>query len=126
MHFAAYIEMGESMKSPQKYFDNNFLGSQSLVETMVHSKADKVIFSSTAGVYGNPKSLPIKENDLKLPENPYGQSKLMVEELLNFYERTYGLKSISLRSSNVAGARLDGKQRCRRGSEGFAGYIERV
>ena len=109
IHFAAYIEMGESMINPQKYFDNNFLGSQCLVEAMTRAGVDKLIFSSTAGVYGNPERVPIKEDDRKQPENPYGQSKLMVEELLQFYDRTDNLKSISLRYFNAAGATLDGK-----------------
>lgn len=109
MHFAAFIEMGESMADPQKYFCNNFLGSQSLVESMLSAQVDKIIFSSTAGVYGNPARLPIKEDDPKNPQNPYGLSKLMTEELLQFYSRTAGLKSVSLRYFNAAGASLDGQ-----------------
>lgn len=109
MHFAADISMGESMINPQKYFNNNFLGTQCLVEAMTATGVDKLIFSSTAGVYGNPMRIPIKETDRKQPENPYGQSKLMVEELLQFYDRTYAVKSISLRYFNAAGATLDGK-----------------
>lgn len=108
IHFAAHIAMGESMQKPQKYFENNFLGSQSLVQAMTETGINKIIFSSTAGVYGNPVRIPIKETDRKLPENPYGQSKLMVEQLLSFYDRTYSLKSISLRYFNAAGATLDG------------------
>lgn len=109
MHFAAYIEMGESVLNPQKYFDNNFLGSQCLLEAMTESGVTKIIFSSTAGVYGNPERVPIKENNRKRPENPYGQSKLMVEELLGFYDRTEGVRSISLRYFNAAGGALDAK-----------------
>ena len=109
MHFAAYIEMGESVLNPQKYFDNNFLGSQCLLEAMTESGVNKIIFSSTAGVYGNPERVPIKEDDRKQPENPYGQSKLMGEELLRFYDRTEGVRSISLRYFNAAGATLDGQ-----------------
>lgn len=109
IHFAAFIEMGESMAKPAKYFTNNFLGSQSLLEAMTATKADKIIFSSTAGVYGNPERTPIKETDRKLPENPYGLSKLMVEEALQFYDRIYRIKSISFRYFNAAGASLDGK-----------------
>jgi UDP-glucose-4-epimerase GalE len=107
VHFAAYIEMGESMINPRKYFDNNFLGSQRLVETMVKSGVNKIIFSSTAGVYGNPKTIPIKEDAPKNPANPYGLSKLMTEELLAFYGRTENFKSVSLRYFNAAGATLD-------------------
>ncbi len=109
IHFAAFIEMGESMVNPQKYFDNNFLGSQSLLEAMIETGVKKIIFSSTAGVYGNPQRIPIKEEDRKQPENPYGASKLMVEELLRFYDRTNVVKSISLRYFNAAGASLDFK-----------------
>lgn len=109
MHFAAFIEMGESMAKPQKYFDNNFFGSVCLVNAMLKAKVNKLIFSSTAGVYGNPESLPIKETARKLPENPYGQSKWMTEQFLDFYDRAYGFKSISLRYFNAAGASLDGK-----------------
>ncbi len=104
IHFAAYIEMGESMEEPAKYFDNNLVGSQHLIHTMVNTGVKYLIFSSTAGVYGNPLRVPIKEEDRKLPENPYGQSKLMTEELLEFYDRIYGLRSISLRYFNAAGA----------------------
>ena len=109
MHFAAFIEMGESMIKPQKYFDNNFFGSVCLVNAMLEAKVNKLIFSSTAGVYGNPARIPIKEDDRKLPENPYGQSKWMTEQFLDFYDRTYDFKSISLRYFNAAGASLDGK-----------------
>jgi UDP-glucose 4-epimerase len=109
IHFAAFIEMGESMFNPIKYFNNNFLGTQSLLEAMIKAKVKKIIFSSTAGVYGNPKRLPLKETDAVLPENPYGQSKLMVEQLLDFYSRAGVLRSISLRYFNAAGASLDGK-----------------
>lgn len=104
MHFAAYIEMGESMEQPAKYFENNLVGSQHLIYTMVNTGVKYLIFSSTAGVYGNPVRVPIKEDDRKLPENPYGQSKRMTEQLLEFYDRTYGLGSISLRYFNAAGA----------------------
>ncbi|MDP4031120.1 MAG: UDP-glucose 4-epimerase GalE [Patescibacteria group bacterium] len=108
MHFAAFIEMGESMTNPKKYFDNNFLGSQSLIEATMAAGVNQLIFSSTAGVYGNPIRVPIKETDRKLPENPYGQSKLLTEEMLKFYGRTSHLRSISLRYFNAAGASLDG------------------
>ena len=104
MHFAAYIEMGESMEQPAKYFDNNLVGSQHLIHTMVNTGVKYLIFSSTAGVYGNPIRIPIKEDDRKWPENPYGQSKLMTEELLEFYDRIYDIKSISLRYFNACGA----------------------
>jgi len=104
MHFAAYIEMGESMLKPEKYINNNFIGSQHLFHCMVNAGVKYIVFSSTAGVYGNPKKIPIKEDDQKQLANPYGLSKLMTEQLLNFYDRVYGLKSISLRYFNACGA----------------------
>jgi len=109
MHFAAYIEMGESMEKPSKYFSNNTVKAVSLLEAMLAAGVKKLIFSSTAGVYGNPERVPIKEDDRKQPENPYGQSKLMTEEILQFYSRIYDLKSISIRYFNAAGATEDGK-----------------
>ena len=108
MHFAAYIRMGESMKNPHKYFDNNLVGTVAVLEAMMKARVKKLIFSSTAGVYGNPKRVPIKEEDRKQPENPYGQAKLMTEQTLEFYSKIYNLKSISLRYFNAAGATLDG------------------
>lgn len=104
MHFAAFIEMGESMEQPVKYFENNLVGSQYLFHTMINTGVKYLIFSSTAGVYGNLLRIPIKEDDQKQPENPYGQSKLMTEQLLEFYDRTDGMKSISLRYFNACGA----------------------
>ncbi len=108
IHFAAYIEMGESMKDPYKYFENNFYGSQVLLDSMVKSNVKKIVFSSTAGVYGNPESVPIKEESRKVPENPYGESKLMVENSLKWYDQVHELKYVALRYFNAAGASLDG------------------
>ncbi len=109
MHFAAYIQMGESMIDPHKYIDNNVVGSVGLFEAMIETGVKKLIFSSTAGVYGNPERVPIKEEDRKLPENPYGESKLMVEKILDWYDRIHKLRSIAIRYFNAAGATLDGK-----------------
>jgi len=108
MHFAAFIEMGESMEKPYMYFENNVFGSLSLFEAMVKVGVDKLIFSSTAGIYGNPERVPIKEEDRKVPENPYGESKLMVEKILSWYDQVHKLRSISIRYFNAAGASLDG------------------
>ena len=108
IHFAAWIEMGESMARPHKYFHNNVYGSLQLLQAMVDSKVDKLVFSSTAGVYGNPLQIPIKEDDPKIPLNPYGQSKLMVEQLLHFFSDIHKLRSVNIRYFNAAGARLDG------------------
>lgn len=108
IHFAAYIQMGESMEKPEKYFQNNFGGSLSLLEVMQKTGLNKIIFSSTAGVYGNPVKLPISETDSQNPTNPYGESKLMVEKLLNWYDKIFGIRSISLRYFNACGAWEDG------------------
>ena len=108
MHFAAYIQMGESVTNPRKYYDNNVLGSLSLIESMIGAGVHKLIFASTAGVYGNPVHVPIPENDPKEPENPYGETKLTVERLLKWYDKAYGFRSISIRFFNAAGAALDG------------------
>jgi len=109
VHFAAYIAMGESMKNPYKYFHNNFDGSLQLFKAMIEADVNQLVFSSTAGVYGNPKTLPIKETAEKNPENPYGQSKLMVENILEWFDKAHNFKSITLRYFNAAGASLDGK-----------------
>jgi UDP-glucose 4-epimerase len=108
IHFAGYIQMGESMEKPGMYFDNNIGGALSLLETMVLNNVKKIVFSSTAGVYGNPVHLPIKEDDPKNPTNPYGESKLMVEKLLKWYHLCHGINSVSVRYFNAAGATLDG------------------
>jgi len=109
VHFAAYIQMGESMENPSKYFDNNLVGSLSLLEAMREEGVKKIVFSSTAGVYGNPERVPIKEDDRQEPENPYGESKLMVEKMLEWYDRVNDFKSIAIRYFNAAGASLDGR-----------------
>lgn len=109
MHFAGVISMAESMENPYKYFYINTVGALSLFEMMVKNKILKLIFSSTAGVYGNPLHSPISEDDPKNPTNPYGQSKLMVERMLSWYDAVFNLRSISLRYFNAAGATLDGQ-----------------
>lgn len=109
VHFAGYISMSESMKNPYIYFQNNIFSSLNIMEEMIRTKTDKFVFSSTAGVYGNPIELPISEDHPKNPENPYGESKLMVEKLMSWYQKTYGLNSVALRYFNASGASLDGK-----------------
>ncbi len=104
MHFAAYIRVEESVKNPKKYYYNNLFGTLNLINMMIEHKVNKIIFSSTAAIYGKPKYIPIDENHPKNPINPYGKSKLMIEEILDDYEIAYGLKSIKLRYFNVAGA----------------------
>ena len=104
MHFAAYIQMGESVKNPDKYFKNNVDGTHNLLDAMVKSGVNKLVFASSAGVYGNPIHLPIPEDDQKHPANPYGQTKWNTEQMLKDYDKTRGLKSISIRFFNAAGA----------------------
>ena len=104
MHFAAYIQMGESVTNPRKYYDNNFIGTLSLVESMIKAGCHKLVFASTAGVYGNPVQVPIPEDHKKEPENPYGETKLSAERMLKWYDKAYGFKSISIRFFNAAGA----------------------
>lgn len=108
VHFAAYIEVGESVLNPEKYFYNNVLGTLNLLQVMLKHQVLKIVFSSTAAVYGEPKKVPIDENSPKNPTNPYGESKLMVEKILRWYGGAYGLSSVTLRYFNAAGASLDG------------------
>jgi UDP-glucose 4-epimerase len=109
IHFAAYKAAGESMTNPTKYFDNNVAGSLRLFEAACAAGARMLVFSSTAAVYGTPSILPVKEGDTLHPENPYGESKLMVEQMLKWYGACHGLRSVALRYFNAAGAALDGE-----------------
>lgn len=108
IHFAAYIAMGESMQDPYIYFHNNILASLNLLEEMIEHNCKNIIFSSTAGVYGTPTTVPIPEDHPKNPENPYGESKLMVERILSWYNKIKGLNFVALRYFNAAGAALEG------------------
>lgn len=105
MHFCAYSLVGESMKKPLKYFNNNMYGMQVLLETMKKYSIDKLIFSSTAAVYGEVEQVPIKEETMLQPTNPYGESKLVMEKMVKWANKAYGLKYIALRYFNVAGAK---------------------
>ena len=104
MHFAAHIDVGESVRDPFKYYRNNVVGTQNLLERMVLHNVSNFIFSSTAAIFGEPEYVPIDEAHLKSPINPYGHSKLIVEQMLDDYDKAYGLKSICLRYFNAAGA----------------------
>ena len=104
MHFAALIEAGESMKHPEVYFRNNTASTLSLLEAMLASGVGRLVFSSTAAVYGEPKSTPIEEDAALAPTNAYGESKLLVEHMLTWMNRIHGLRYASLRYFNVAGA----------------------
>lgn len=104
LHFAALIEAGESMKKPEIYFRNNTACTLSLLEAMHATGTSKLVFSSTAAVYGEPVSLPIEEAAALAPTNAYGESKLLVEQMLKWFNRVHGLRYVSLRYFNVAGA----------------------
>ncbi|MFL6427495.1 MAG: UDP-glucose 4-epimerase GalE [Acidobacteriaceae bacterium] len=104
MHFAALIEAGESMKRPELFFRNNTASTLSLLEAILAAGVGKLVFSSTAAVYGEPKSTPIEEDAALAPTNPYGESKLLVEHMLSWMNRIHGLRYASLRYFNVAGA----------------------
>ena len=104
MHFAALIEAGESMKHPEVYFRNNTAASLTLMEAMLATGHDRLVFSSTAACYGEPETTPILEDAKLEPTNPYGESKLLVEQMLRWMNLSHGLKYASLRYFNVAGA----------------------
>ncbi|PSH03773.1 MAG: UDP-glucose 4-epimerase GalE [Acidobacteria bacterium] len=104
MHFAASIEAGESMRDPAKFFRNNTANALTLLETILSHKVRCLVFSSTAALYGDPVSIPIRESDRLLPINAYGESKLLVERMLGWFHRIHGLSYASLRYFNAAGA----------------------
>jgi len=104
LHFAASSLVGESMEKPLEYYDNNVYGTQVLLETMRDHAVEQLVFSSSAAVYGEPKELPIQEDAVLRPESPYGETKLTIERMLYWAHRAYGLRYISLRYFNVAGA----------------------
>jgi len=109
IHFAADSLVGESMQKPDKYFTNNLIGSINLLNIMVKYNVKRIIFSSTAAVYGEPDKIPIEEDNLTIPTNTYGESKLAFEKILRWYDIAYGIKYISLRYFNAAGADKSGK-----------------
>jgi UDP-glucose 4-epimerase len=104
LHFAALIEAGESMVHPEVYFRNNTASTLALLEAVIAEGPRRVVFSSTAAVYGEPESVPIREDARLKPTNVYGESKLLVETMLNWFHAIHGLRSVSLRYFNVAGA----------------------
>jgi UDP-glucose 4-epimerase len=104
MHFAALIEAGESMQKPEIYFRNNSASTLSLLEAMLATGVARLVFSSTAAVYGEPESIPIREEAPLRPTNAYGESKLLVEHMLDWLNRIHGFRYASLRYFNVAGA----------------------
>ena len=108
IHFAANSLVGESMIHPLKYYNNNLHGTEVLLRVMVENKVDKIVFSSTAAVYGEPETMPIKETDKNDPTNTYGETKLAMEKMMKWVNKAYGLRYISLRYFNVAGAHENG------------------
>ena len=109
IHFASYIEVGESILEPAKYYRNNVFNTQNLLDAMVKHGVKYFVFSSSAAIYGEPEYSPIDEAHPKNPINSYGRSKLMVEQMLADYDVAYGLKSAALRYFNAAGADPDGE-----------------
>lgn len=108
VHMASFIQMGESYRNPAKYYENNVIGFMNLLDSMKDNGVKKIVLSSTAGVYGNPVKVPILEDDLKNPLNPYGETKYIMERMLEDYDTAYGIKFVSIRYFNAAGGALDG------------------
>ncbi len=109
MHFAAYVDVGESMDSPDIYFRNNVVSTLNLLDVMVEHGVTDMIFSSTCAVYGIPDEVPISERHPQNPVNPYGESKRAAEAVLRWYGEAYGLRFVSLRYFNAAGADAEGE-----------------
>jgi UDP-glucose-4-epimerase GalE len=109
LHFAASLLVGESMADPQKYFWNNVVNTLVLLDAMKASRVKHIVFSSSAAVYGSPEKVPIPENHSMRPVSPYGDSKLSMERAIHWYGVAYGLRGVSLRYFNAAGADLDGE-----------------
>jgi UDP-glucose 4-epimerase len=109
MHFAAYAYVGESVTEPAKYYHNNFVGSLTLLEAMLAASVKTFVFSSTCATYGVPNAVPIPENHPQNPINPYGATKLMIERVLQDFDRAYDFKSVCFRYFNAAGADPEGR-----------------
>jgi UDP-glucose 4-epimerase len=109
IHFAAYIAVGESMKIPEVYFQNNTAGSLSLLTAMIKTGIRNIVFSSTAAVYGMPANVPIPESEPRVPVNAYGESKVMVEKMLEWFDQIHGMRSVCLRYFNASGADPKGR-----------------
>lgn len=109
MHFAAFCYVGESVQAPLKYYENNISATLGLLQSMMENNVKKLIFSSTCATYGEPKELPLTEDHPQNPINPYGRTKLMMEQILDDFDTAYDLKSVCLRYFNAAGADPDGE-----------------
>lgn len=108
IHFAANSLVGESMVKPYEYYHNNVYGMMCLLDVMKQNNVDKIVFSSTAATYGEPKNIPIIESDETNPTNTYGETKLAMEKMMKWFDNAYGTKYVSLRYFNAAGAYFDG------------------
>ena len=108
IHFAAFAYVGESVQNPQKYYQNNVVGTINLLDVMMEYGVKKIVFSSTCATYGEPQYAPIDEKHPQNPINPYGRTKLMIEQIFADYEKAYGLQHIALRYFNAAGCAADG------------------
>ena len=108
IHFAANSLVGESMKNPLKYYDNNVYGTKVLLESMLNNGINKIVFSSTAATYGEPEKLPIEETDKTEPSNTYGETKLAMEKMFKWTSKAHNLKYVSLRYFNACGAHYSG------------------
>jgi UDP-glucose 4-epimerase len=104
MHFAAFALVGESMEQPEIYFRNNVVGGINLAEAMIANEVKKIVFSSTCATYGQPDRIPITEDEFQRPQNPYGESKLMFEHTLKWYQELHGMQPVFLRYFNACGA----------------------
>jgi len=109
MHFASFIQVGESVQNPSKYYQNNVAATLTLLDAIVDHRVNACIFSSSAAIYGEPQYVPLDEQHPKQPMNPYGLSKWIIEQILTDYDQAYGLKSVCLRYFNAAGADPDGQ-----------------
>ncbi|MFZ1289548.1 MAG: UDP-glucose 4-epimerase GalE [Melioribacteraceae bacterium] len=109
VHFAAFAYVGESVENPSLYYENNVVGSYNLLKACLKNNVKKFVFSSTCSLYGNPEVIPISENQKTNPINPYAQTKLIIENMLKDFDISYGLKYVSLRYFNAAGADFEGQ-----------------
>lgn len=109
MHFAAYAYVGESVSDPAKYYHNNFVGTLTLLEAMLAASVKRFVFSSTCATYGVPQTVPIPEDHPQNPINPYGTTKLMIEQVLKDFDHAYDFRSVRFRYFNAAGADPDGR-----------------
>ena len=109
IHFAAFSLVGESVTNPLKYYENNLYGTKVLLDAMIETGVDKIVFSSTAATYGEPENIPILESDRTCPTNPYGETKLAMEKMISWAAKAHGLHLVSLRYFNACGAHKSGK-----------------